>query len=236
MSVILPRPIFRFDSVSHRYYANGEERPHLTGLLKAAGLVDDSWFTDSSRVRGQAVHKLTADFDMDALDVPNLVSPYKGYLLGHVSAMAVIPHTWQKIEEPNMHPTWMYGYRADRVGLIYGQQGVLEEKSTAAPHRAHEIQTALQVIGESYDHPVPAEHWWRGALYPKPNGKWTLIQHTNRRDFDEAHRILNRYCPPRPVAEAIEPAEALADRRRHRRDEGSSRHFQDAAPRAASAR
>ena len=201
---------FRFESSSHRYFVNGQERPHLTGLLKAAGLVNDAFYTEESRIRGDAVHRLTSDYDLDALDPSTLVSPYRGYLLGFVAAMRVIPHEWQRIEEPRMHPHYLYGYRTDRVGLIYRIQGVLEIKTTAAPCHAHEIQTALQVMGDSYEHPIPREDWWRGALYLKPDGKWKLIEHTHRRDFDDADRILAQFCPPPcPL-----PAETLTESRR----------------------
>lgn len=224
MMSTLPMPAFRFDAVQHRYFCNGKEREHCTGLLQKAGLIDDTWFTEESSIRGSAIHRLTADYDLDALDPRTLVSTYRGYVLGHVDAMRVIPHEWDKVEQPIMHPVHLYGVRTDRVGRIYGLQGVLEGKSTAAPHYSHEIQTALQVLAESYGHPIPPEAWWRGALYWKPNGKWRLIQHINRRDFDVAREILNTFCPPESVAPPMPTVRAtrggkpVADRRRHDRN------------------
>jgi hypothetical protein len=235
--MFLPRPAFRFDASQHRYYCAGVERPHITGLLERAGLVDDTWFTEESSIRGQAVHRLTADYDLEALDIATLVSSYRGYVLAHVDAMRLIPHQWEKVEEPNMHPEYLFGGRPDRVGRIYGQKGVLEGKTTAAPARVHEIQTAIQVVLESYGDPVPPEFWWRGALYWKANGKWRLIQHVNRGDFDEARRIIRLYCPvdpslgTAPAGAALEPR--AGDRRRHRRDAPAAPHLRAAARRLA---
>lgn len=231
-------PIFRFDPVGHRYYVDGQERPHVTGMLDAAGLIDTRFMTAESRVRGSAVHQLSADFDLDALDVDALVSPYKGFLLAYRQAMSLIPHTWDRIEQPRMHPVYLYGCRTDRVGRIYGAQGVLEIKSGELED-AHAIQTALQVMAESAGTPIACESWWRGALYLKPNGKWKLIEHTSRRDFDEADRLVTRYCPapsPRPALVTADSRRGpVPDRRRSDRDGTTAQDRRASGRRAARA-
>lgn len=234
---VLPSPSFRFDSAQHRYFCEGLERPHITGLLESAGLVDDRWYTEESSIRGQAVHRLTADYDLEALEPETLVSSYRGYVLGHVAAMKLIPHEWDHVEEPRMHPVYLFGGRPDRVGRIYGLQGVLEIKTTAGVDHAHEIQTALQVILAGYGHAVPREQWWRGALYLRPDGKWKLLEHRNRRDFDEADRILAKFCTPARVLPATVPASAgrvaVSDRRRLDREGAAARDRRPAARRVS---
>lgn len=186
---------FRFDAGLHEYtdLETGDVLPHITGMLEATGWVDDLWFTEESCVRGQAVHTLTANYDLGGIDVASCHSAYRGYLLGHVKAMSIVAPAWRSVEEPHVHPRFRFGGRPDRVGRIYGGAGVLEVKSgLAAP--GHEIQTALQAILVADDLHLQPQALFRFALYLKKNGKFKLEEHRNRRDFDEARRIIKVCC------------------------------------------
>jgi hypothetical protein len=190
---------FRFDADDHSYtlVATGEERPHVTSMLGRAGWIDDTWMTEESSARGQQVHHLTADYDLGALN-PSLhdAGPYRAYVLAHAKAMRSIAHTWEAIEVPLMHPRYLFGGRPDRVGLALGLRTVLEVKS-GDPLPGHRIQTALQAIlaAEATPHPsVPADYYQRGALYLRPTGKFKLELHKDRRDLDEARRIIRKCC------------------------------------------
>lgn len=191
---------FRFDAVNHEYIAldTGETLPHVTGMLDRAGLVDDLWFTEESSERGRCVHTLTADFDLGALDVASCVSIHRGYLLAHVAAMQILKPEILKVEIPQVHSVYRYGTRIDRAVRIFGLRGVLEIKS-AEPSKAHQIQTALQVIVEAEDAGMEPEDLGRWALYLKPNGRYKLVDHNKdrfdkARDFNEARRIIRMCC------------------------------------------
>ena len=187
---------FRFDESTHKYcdLITGEVFPHITGMLNVTGWIDDRWFSEESCDRGKAVHKLTADYDLGALtNVETCVSRYKGWLLGHVAAMRAIRPVWLGVEEPIAHPKHRFGGRPDRVGTIYALAGVLEVKS-GPPARGHQIQTALQAILVSGRLRLPDAAVARFALYLTKNGKWKLEQHKERRDFDEAYRIIRVCC------------------------------------------
>lgn len=185
---------FRFDAARHLYIEmTGEIRPHITGLLERAGVLDATWFTEESSERGTAVHQLTADFDLGALDAARCVSRYRGYLLAHVDAVRLLRPTWLAIEEPRMHPVHRFGGRPDRQQRIRNVAGVLEIKS-GAPEKAHQVQTALQAILVSDELNLPPRALQRLALYLQPTGKFKVDQHKDERDFDEAFRILRRYC------------------------------------------
>lgn len=186
---------FRFDADEHVYteLATGAHLPHITGMLDRCGWVDEEWFTEASCERGTAVHHMTADYDLGALDVPSCVSPYRGYLLSHVKAMEIIRPTIEEVEEPHVHPTFRYGGRPDRVVRAYNLRAVLEGKS-GGPARSHQIQTALQAILVAPSLNLPAEALGRFLLYWKDNGKFTLEEHRDRRDFDEAYRIIRKCC------------------------------------------
>lgn len=185
---------FRFESDGHRYLnaATEEEYPHITGLLMAAGLVSEAWYTEEASARGTAIHALTADYDHGALEVESCITPYRGYLLGHVHAMSMIPHRFDRIEEPYVHPVWRFGGRPDRVGEVFGLRAVLEGKS-GEPERSHPVQTALQAILEAPRIGLPPERIGRFCLYWKDGGQFRLEEHTRLRDFDQAYRILREH-------------------------------------------
>ena len=185
---------FRFESATHTYTAldTGEELPHITSLLQRSGWVDDTFYTEESCERGIEVHRLTAAFDLGALDVEACDSPYRPYLLSHVKAMQIIRPEILAVEEALVHPTLRFAGRPDREVVIYGLRGVLEGKS-GVPERSHQIQTALQAILVSVEAHMPADALARFAMYWKGNGTFRLLEHTDRRDFDEAYRILREY-------------------------------------------
>lgn len=186
---------FRFDPGPHEYIdtATGAVLPHITGMLEATGWIDDTWYTEESSDRGQAVHALTRDYDLDALDVATCHSPFRGYLLAHVKATGIFRPQWIAIEEPQVHPRLRFGGRPDRVGRIYGAAGVLEVKS-GDPEKSHAIQTALQAILAADDFRLPADTLVRYALYLKDTGKFRLEQHKNKHDLDKARDIIRSCC------------------------------------------
>lgn len=190
----LPISSFRFDALLHAYIetATGVELPHVTGMLERAGLIDSRFYTDDSRERGSHVHRLTADFDLGAIGPDDVQGKFRSYLLSYVDAMKVIPHCWDAIEEPTVHPSFRFGGRPDRVGRIYTTLGVLEVK-TGLVEKAHPIQTALQAILVAPKLGIPPEIIDRFCLYVKPTGRWKLEQHRERRDLIEAQRII-RLC------------------------------------------
>lgn len=194
-SLVVSLP-FRFDAVLHRYLSLEREPdvyPHITGMLEEAGLVDSTWFTEESKIRGTAVHKLTADFDLGALDVPTCTSRYRGWLLGHVAAMGILRPDVLQVEEPSVHPTYRFGGRPDRVWSLDGAVCVAEVKSGPL-EPSHAIQLALQAILISLKYRLPPTSIGRFGLYLKESGKFKVEQFTKASDFDEALRIIRRCC------------------------------------------
>lgn len=199
MAATLTRPAtlkpvaFRFDHESHTYWIGDRQIPNVTSMLKATGHVDDTYFTEESRRRGQAVHGLTSDYDLKGLDVDRLVSPFRGYVLAHAEAMKRLKPAWLAVEVPEVHPKFGYGCRCDRVGKIYGAIGTLDEK-TGPPSKWHSIQTALQAIAVSWRYGLAPEAMQRFNLYVTEAGRYKVEQHVQKRDFDEAYRIIKRCC------------------------------------------
>jgi hypothetical protein len=197
--------IFRFDPIRHEYIepGTGYVFPHTTGMLEASGWIDDRWYTEESSARGHAVHRLTAEYDLGALDLPSVVDGRRGYLLAHAKALAILRPAIVSVEEPLVHPDYRYGTRPDRVVEIDGLLGVLELKSGGV-EKSHAIQTALQAIAVAPGshlarRPQDVARW---ALYIKGNGKFKLVEHKDRADFDEAFRIIHKYAVGRLRREA----------------------------------
>ena len=189
---MIAEPIrFRFDAIEHAYtdLETGDVLPSITQMLLRTGWVDDTWFSEASCERGTEVHRLTAEYDLGALDIDSCVSPYRGYLLSHVKAMSIMRATVLEVEVPKVHPVLRFGGRPDRVLIAWGARAVCDGKS-GAPAKSHAIQLALQAILDSTDALLPPEHIVRYALYWRPDGKFKLEEFKNRRDFDEARRIL----------------------------------------------
>lgn len=193
---------FRFDASRHEYIdlAHGTVLPHITGMLERTGWIDDTWYTEESSLRGQAVHRLTADYDLGALDVASCVSKYRPWLLAYVEALRKLGGpVWTAVEAPAVHPDHRFGGRPDRVGQVFRAWTVVELKTNNKGwnlEKAHPIQTALQAVlvsGTAF-RLLPAEAWMRAALYLRPDGRCRYIEHTDRRDLDEARRIIAKCC------------------------------------------
>lgn len=184
---------FRFDHDAHVYSVGGRVIPNVTSMLQKTGWVDPTYYTDDVRERGRAVHQLTAEYDLGALDVSRLVSKYRGYVLAHVAAMQALKPTWIAIEEPEVHPTYLFGTRPDRVGKLYRVLSIVDEKS-GYKDKAHPIQTALQAVCISWRYKLAPEAMPRYGLYVKASGRFQLVPHPKRSDIDEAYRIIKACC------------------------------------------
>lgn len=73
-------PDIGFDEDTHIYTVDGRiVDPCVTGLLKAVGLIDDTWFTEFGRLRGKLTHKVIKYFndgELDEATVDPVLQPY----------------------------------------------------------------------------------------------------------------------------------------------------------------
>jgi hypothetical protein len=191
-ATLKPLP-FRFEHADHTYWVGDQLVPNVTGMLKKTGWVDDSHYKEEHRVRGQAVHQLTSEYDLRSLDIDRLVSPYRGYVLGHVEVMKRLRPTWLAVEEPVVHPQFRFGCRPDRVMRAFKAVGLMDQK-TGGPEKWHRIQLALQAIAVSWRYGLAPEAMQRFNEYLTVDGGGRMIEHLKRRDFDEAYRIIKECC------------------------------------------
>lgn len=190
---------YAFDANEHQYLDTqyGEVLPHITGMLQRTGWVDSDWYTEESKIRGGAVHRLTADYDLGAIedaDLPKVVSAYKGWLLAHVAMCRIIRPTWLRVEQAIIHERYRFGGRPDRLGVIYGAKAIPEVKS-GGYEKAHGVQTALQAILMSQEDGLPPEAYVRYGWYLQKNGKFRLHEFPDTsKDMAEAYRIIRVCC------------------------------------------
>lgn len=155
--------------------------PHVTEILKRAGLVNADWFTEEARDRGSAVHTAAhfldeSDLDWESVD-PSVVPRLRQYqrFLDEVKPEIL------SIEESVVNETLQYCGRLDRRVKINGDTGILDLKGPGrAPWQA--IQCSLYA-----------------ACFTQPMKRWTLhldderyqlIQHKGRRDWEIAKAAL----------------------------------------------
>lgn len=187
---------FQFDPERHEYLDEhtGEVFPSITQMLKKTGHVDDSHYKEVHRQRGSAVHQLCADFDLGALDLRACTSIYKPYVAAYAEFVRLVKPVFLAIEEPSVHPVYRFGGRPDRVCVIRGLKTVLEIKS-GGREKHHRLQTALQAILETANHPLPAREWQRLCVYLTPGGRAKCDPpHEDPRDFDKAYEIIQQCC------------------------------------------
>ena len=73
-------PVIVFDEGAHVYKVNDRVVPSVTQIIYAAGLVDDTWFTDEARNRGRIVHTASHYLDENDLVLDSLDEKYRPYL------------------------------------------------------------------------------------------------------------------------------------------------------------
>ena len=84
--------VVQFDESAHVYTVARVQRPSVTQILKDAGLIDTTWYTDEARERGRAVHLATQFLDEDDLDWDTVLPQYGGYLAAWERFKRVLLH------------------------------------------------------------------------------------------------------------------------------------------------
>ncbi len=198
-----------FDGEAHTYTdrETGTVYPSVTQMLTAEGWIDDTWYTEESRVRGTAVHRLACEYDLGAIPEPERLaaSPYYGWLMGYVLAMKVLLPRWSLVEMPLLHARHGFAGRPDRVGRVWGGDlvGVTEIKSGAKAKtvtlqnglktNAHAMQTALQAWLVSPAVRLFPAQIARLTVYVSADGGWQIESYDDPRELEEAQRIIYRY-------------------------------------------
>ena len=180
MPVLSPRTDFvQFDAAAHVYTVAGVQRPSVTHILKDAGLIDTTWYTEEARERGRAVHFATQFLDEDDLDWDTVLPPYRGYVAA-----------WQRFKQEShfvinrdsagkllieyllFQPVSGYCGMLDRVGTI-GTTEYLIDIKTGDPQDWHGYQ--LAAYSQCLPNPLSRK---RMTVHLRANGSFSTREHT----------------------------------------------------------
>jgi len=155
--------------------------PHVTDILKRAGLVDASFFTEEARDRGSAVHAAAHYLDENDLDWSSVNPSVLPRLRQYQKFLDEVKPEILAIEESVVHEALRYCGRYDRRVRIAGREGLLDLKGPGqAPwHR-------LQIMYYVACFPRPLARW---ALYLSEE-RYKLIEFKGREDWEACKAIL----------------------------------------------
>jgi len=130
----------RCDPVAHRYWVGPRELLAVTQVLRAAGLVEATWWTEASRTRGTAVHQATAALDREGrlMDLPPNLEPY---IAAYAAFRAAARPVWHGVEEARGDLALGYAGTIDRWGTVNGEPVVVDLKTGTIPP-----WTSLQLV------------------------------------------------------------------------------------------
>jgi hypothetical protein len=196
-----------FDHDAHRYTLDGAVLPSVTGILKAAGLIDFSGIPaailEAARLRGsivhQAIHYLNErDLDLDQFreDFPG----YMGYLEAWISFCDQRRFTPVLNELRIASPSLRVAGTLDCLGLL-DDGAVLLDFATGRPDDvAKDLQTAAYhglALDWSEHDPALAEFFRahpivkRYAVALEKTGRFQLHPYDNPRDFRQFRTLVD---------------------------------------------
>jgi len=183
-----------FDAAEHRYSRAGVEILGVTSVLKEAGLIDASWYTEESRQRGQAVHAmihLAADGDLHEPSLDPRLLPYlEAYrrFIGETGFIADL------IEHRVESRTYGYAGTLDAAGTIDAAGGttVVVDYKSGRPERwvGPQLAAYRRALHEQAGY-LYRERW---AVWLKDDGRYQIFPQRSSDDlrvFLAALTIMN---------------------------------------------
>ena len=139
-------PVIVFDEGAHVYKVNDRVVPSVTQIIYAAGLVDDTWFTDEARNRGRIVHTASHYLDENDLVLDSLDEKYRPYLSAWERFKREARFTPDLIEHRIYHKVWGYCGTLDRTGTFDGgTKCILDLKTSGSKSGTPEKWWPLQL-------------------------------------------------------------------------------------------
>lgn len=159
--------------------------PHVTDLLKGAGLVDTSWMTDYARDRGTAVHLAIALLHENDLDEESLDPAVAAFLPAYKQFIRDVKPGVHATEVPLENLELGYCGTADLEADLFGRPSFVDYKC-GAPSDWHPLQTAGYAG-------CRRELRSRFNLYLKSDGTYRLVEHTSRGDWPAFKAVIQLY-------------------------------------------
>ena len=155
-----------------------KDLPHVTEILRDAGLVDTRWFTDEMRERGTLLHRAiefdaTGGVDDETID-PTIAEAFAKWRQFVAEAKPEILAAELGVEVPSV-----YCGTLDLLVRINGAEGILDLKGQPSP------QDCVQLAGYAGTFNRPLKRW---NLYLRTGNGYRLVEHKERRRDDAIWR------------------------------------------------
>lgn len=163
--------MFTFRKEDHSYWLSDRRLDGVTETLTAAGMIDGSFFTEESCVRGAYVHRATEMVDKGSLDWGALDPVLLPYCLAYKKFVEDIRPEILLSEKPMYHANYLFAGTPDRAMRINGRTAIIDF-STGSPPPAKRIQVAAYrelVLVSEY---IFASHGY--TLWLKNDGDYRL--------------------------------------------------------------
>lgn len=184
-----PAPVCTFNADPHEYRIDGRIVNGHTGLLRKVGIIDERWFTEETRQRGDYAHRASALDDAGDLNEEELDPALWQYVNEWRRARAELKFKILAIEEHVFNIPYRYGATIDRRVMFPPEspvkvkgEAVLEIK-TGAWANWHGIQLGLQAL--CYDRPLG-----RVTVYLPTTGKFKFEEWKDPRDLAVARAVV----------------------------------------------
>lgn len=162
---------FQYNNETHEYFLGSRKLPGVTDVLKSAGIIDDTWYTEVGCSRGKEVHELTDRFDYEMVELSDVPEDYLGFLQGYARFKSDLGDRLVILEseKPTHHPTFLYAGTPDRVVSIDGFNFLIDIK-TGAKSKWHKMQLAAYLAMLKLRYNIYGAY----ILTLKKNGKYSF--------------------------------------------------------------
>lgn len=170
-----------FDEPGHTYRLDGRKIPSVTTIIKAAGLIDTTWFNEAATWRGSVVHRCCEYDCKGKLDESTVDPGAAGYLEGWRKWKRETGFRPVAIEARFYHPVFLYAGMPDRVGYLPDGSIAVPDIKTGPPQKWHALQSAGYVpgakilLGHSVDSGIVVR---RFGVSVHVNGTYTQTEYT----------------------------------------------------------
>lgn len=167
-------PEFLYNDDQHVYTLDGRPLPSSTGILKAQGFIDTTWYNEDARLRGTYCHLACHLYDKGTLDYDALDDALKPYLDGYIRFIEETGFQVVESEVPRYHPQYLYAGTPDKTGAMNGADALVDLKTGVI-----QPWTALQLASYEmfFDGPMK-----RFGVQLTDDGKYKMIPFTDRND------------------------------------------------------
>jgi hypothetical protein len=127
-------PELTFDEAEHAYHLGAVRLPSVTEIIRDAGLIDDTWFTEHARNRGSQVHKACQFLNEDDLHLESLDQELLPYVIAYQAFLRDTGFRVYRSEQRVVSRRNMFAGTLDIYGLLRrGVRAVIDVKTGAVP-------------------------------------------------------------------------------------------------------